>query len=102
MCRCYVSPAAFSIQREFALAPTGWEFTANFNTTPGQAVAAIRANDGRTEAVMMRWGLAGHGSFNIPIETLASDTDFGESWKRARRCIIPALGFYEWHVNPDA
>jgi putative SOS response-associated peptidase YedK len=31
-----------------------------------------------------------------------SSADFRESWKKGRRCIIPALGFFEWHVNPDA
>ena len=51
---------------------------------------------------MMRWGLARRGSFNAPIETVASSADFREPWKRGRRCIVPALGFYEWHVNPDA
>ena len=49
----------------------------------------------------MRWGLARCGSFNAPVETLASSAEFGEPWKQGRRCIIPALGFYEWHVNPD-
>jgi putative SOS response-associated peptidase YedK len=102
MCRCYVSPDAATIEREFELGRTGWEFAANFNTTPAQMVPAIRANDGRTEGVMMRWGLARRGSFNAPVETLASNADFREPWKRGRRCIIPALGFYEWHVNPDA
>jgi putative SOS response-associated peptidase YedK len=102
MCRCYVSPDATSIEREFALATTGWQFAANFNTTPAQVVPVIRANDGRPEGVMMRWGLARRGSFNAPVETLASSAEFREPWKRGRRCIIPALGFYEWHVNPDA
>jgi putative SOS response-associated peptidase YedK len=52
--------------------------------------------------MMMRWGLAGRGSFNAPVESLASGADFREPWKRGHRCIVPALGFYEWHVNPDA
>jgi putative SOS response-associated peptidase YedK len=81
---------------------TGWNFTANFNTTPAQTVAVIRANSGKTEGIMMRWGFAGRGSFNAPVETLASSAEFREPWKRGRRCIVPALGFYEWHVNPDA
>jgi putative SOS response-associated peptidase YedK len=102
MCRCYVSPDASSIEREFALGRTGWRFTANFNTTPGQTVPVIRADNGRTEAVMMRWGFAGRGCFNAPVESLASSADSKEPWKRGRRCIVPALGFYEWHVNPDA
>jgi len=57
---------------------------------------------GRTEVVPMRWGFAGRDSFNARVETLATGTPFRVPWKRGRRCIIPALGFYEWHVNPDA
>jgi putative SOS response-associated peptidase YedK len=102
MCRCYVSPDASSIEREFAIGRTGWRFTTNFNTTPGQTVPVIRADNGRTEAVMMRWGFAGRASFNAPVESLASSADSKGPWKRGRRCIVPALGFYEWHVNPDA
>jgi putative SOS response-associated peptidase YedK len=102
MCRCYVSPDAASIEREFDLVRTGWNFAANFNTTPAQTVAVIRVNNGKTEGIMMRWGFAGRGSFNAPVETLASGALFRESWKRGRRCLVPALGFYEWHVNPDA
>jgi putative SOS response-associated peptidase YedK len=102
MCRCYVSPDAATIEREFGLMHTGWNFTANFNTTPAQTVAVIRANNGKTEGIMMRWGFAERGSFLAPVETLASGAAFREAWKRGRRCLVPALGFYEWHVNPDA
>jgi putative SOS response-associated peptidase YedK len=102
MCRCYVIPDASSIEREFKLARTGWKFAANFNTTPAQTVAVIRANNGKTEGVTMRWGLAGRAAFNVPVESLASNAGFRESWNRGYRCIVPALGFYEWHVNPDA
>lgn len=102
MCRCYVSPESATIEREFGLGSTGWEFAANFNTTPAQIIPVIRAEHGKTKGVTMRWGLAGGGSFNTPIETLAGGAPFRESWRRGRRCIIPALGFFEWHVNPDA
>jgi putative SOS response-associated peptidase YedK len=102
MCRCYVSPDASSLEREFGLVRTGWIFAANFNTTPEQTVPVIRANDGKTQSIMMRWGLAARASFNAPVERLASSAEFREPWNRGRRCIVPALGFYEWHVNPDA
>jgi putative SOS response-associated peptidase YedK len=102
MCRCYVSPDAASIEHNFDLKGTGWRFAANFNTTPSQIVPVVRVNEGRTEVVPMRWGFATRGSFNARVETLATSTAFRAPWKRGRRCIVPALGFYEWHVNPDA
>jgi putative SOS response-associated peptidase YedK len=102
MCRCYVSPDASSIEREFALERTGWRFEANFNTIHGQTVPVIRANNGKTEGLTMRWGFSGRGGFTAQVESLASSADFREPWQRGRRCIVPALGFYEWHVNPDA
>src|SRR5580704_10522824 len=102
MCRCYVSPDAASIEHNFDLTGSEWRFAANFNTTPSQIVPVIRVNEGRTEVVPMRWGFAGRGSFNARVETLATGTAFRVPWKRGRRCIVPALGFYEWHVNPDA
>jgi putative SOS response-associated peptidase YedK len=102
MCRCYVSPDGATIEREFELGLLVWKFPANFNAIPARVIPVVRANHGGTEGVMMRWGDAGRDAFNTPVETLASSADFRESWKRGRRCIIPALGFFEWHVNPDA
>lgn len=102
MCRCYVSPDGATIERDFELGSTGWKFAANFNTRPAQIIPVVRADGGRKTGAMMRWGAAASGKFNTAVETLAGSAEFSESWKRGRRCIIPALGFFEWHVNPDA
>ena len=101
MCRCYVSPDNISIEREFEPVGSQWKFAANFNTTPGQPVPVIRVIDGIREGVLLRWGVGKQRRFNTGIETIATDADSRRPWKQGHRCIIPALGFYEWHVNPD-
>jgi len=110
MCGRYVSPDEASIEREFNLVRTEWRFPANFNTAPSQAVPAIRARDADHESVLLRWGLVPYfargkpgkfSTFNARSETLASSAVFRGPWNRGQRCIIPALGFYEWHVNAD-
>ncbi|MGB6352664.1 MAG: SOS response-associated peptidase [Steroidobacteraceae bacterium] len=110
MCGRYVSPDEASIEREFNLVRTEWQFPANFNTAPSQAVPAVRAREGGREGVLLRWGLVPYfakgkpgkyATFNARSETLDSSASFQWPWKRGQRCIIPALGFYEWHVNPD-
>jgi putative SOS response-associated peptidase YedK len=101
MCRCYVSPDNSSIEREFEPVGPQWKFAANFNTAPGQPVPVIRVIDGIREGVLLRWGVGKQDRFNTGVETIASAADSRRPWKRGHRCIIPALGFYEWHVNPD-
>ena len=110
MCGRYVSPDEASIEREFNLVRTEWQFPASFNIAPSQAVPAIRGRDGRREGVLLRWGLIPYfarenpgkfSTFNARRETLESSAAFRDPWKYGRRCILPALGFYEWHVNDD-
>jgi putative SOS response-associated peptidase YedK len=101
MCRRYVSPDAASIEREFKLPRTRWQFTENFNTSPAQTVPAVRGAKGKSEGVLLRWGFGKSGAFNARIEALATGAGYGAPWKHGRRCIIPALGFYQWHVAPD-
>lgn len=110
MCGRYVSPDEASIEREFNLVHSEWQFPANFNTAPSQLVPAIRCREGRREGALLRWGLipyfAGgkpgkYSTFNARKETLESSASFRGPWKYGRRCILPALGFYEWHVNAD-
>jgi putative SOS response-associated peptidase YedK len=101
MCRRFVSPADASIAREFNLMSAHWKFTANFNAAPSQLVPAIRAINGNKQGAFLRWGTGKPGSFNARIETIATGAYSRRSWRQGWRCIIPALGFYEWHVNPD-
>jgi putative SOS response-associated peptidase YedK len=100
MCRCYVSPDGASIKTEFELR-SALQVAANFNSTPPSPVPAIRVIEGIREGVLPRWGMTRNGGFNVRIEAMATGAHSRRPWKEGRRCIIPALGFFEWHVNPD-
>jgi putative SOS response-associated peptidase YedK len=79
-----------------------------YNIAPTQQVAVIRSQDsGRFKLSMMRWGLIPHWSkddkisyklINARAETVAEKPTFRSAFK-ARRCLIPADGFYEWEHN---
>jgi putative SOS response-associated peptidase YedK len=110
MCGRYVSPDEASIEREFNLVHSEWQFPANFNTAPSQAVPAVRFRNGSRHGVLLRWGLVPffangksgrYNTFNARRETIDSSASFRGPWKYGQRCILPALGFYEWHVNED-
>ena len=75
-----------------------------YNAAPGQRIAAVRlAHDGRRLS-MLRWGLIpawakepniGYRMINARAETAHEKPSFRAAF-RARRCLIPADGFYEW------
>lgn len=80
------------------------------NIAPGTdiTVVAHSRKTGKTEAHPVRWGMAPSGGpgnsrplINARIETVASKPTFREGF-RARRCIIPATAFYEWHAETRA
>jgi len=75
-----------------------------FNIAPAQQVLAVRVRrDGSRGAELLRWGLVppwsdpGQGPplINARSETAAEKPAFRDAF-RARRCIVPASGFYEW------
>ena len=75
-----------------------------YNVAPAQTIAAVRAGpEGRTLS-MLRWGLIpawakepniGYRLINARAETAHEKPSFRAAFK-ARRCLIPADGFYEW------
>ena len=75
-----------------------------YNVAPTQEVAVVRAADDGRRLSMLRWGLIpgwakdpriGSRLINARAETASSKPSFRAAF-RARRCLVPADGFYEW------
>lgn len=81
----------------------------DYNVTPRREVAVVvEGSDGRRVLERMRWGLVpswakevaiGDRLINARGETVAEKPSFRRAFA-ARRCIVPADGFYEWMVAP--
>jgi putative SOS response-associated peptidase YedK len=108
MCGRYVSPDEASIEREFTLVHTEWQFPPSFNVAPTQQVPVIRTIDGERRATRMRWGLVPffakgeppkYSTINARIETFETAASYRGPWKRGQRCLQIASGFYEWHLD---
>ena len=80
----------------------------NFNVCPTNAVAVVTSDGGQRRLRAMRWGFLpswykapndGPLIINARSDTVATKPAFREAI-RARRCIVPASGFYEWSEGP--
>jgi putative SOS response-associated peptidase YedK len=100
------SPDADLLRRRFAVAESVEvpDQEPRFNIAPTDPVLAVReAGDETRDIGLLRWGLVpgrwaekgGRPLINARAETLESQPAFRESF-HARRCLIPADGFYEW------
>ncbi|ATQ66958.1 MULTISPECIES: SOS response-associated peptidase [Methylosinus] len=82
-----------------------------YNIAPTTMIDVARAGAGGRELVSMRWGLVPSwwkkplrelpSTFNARAETVATKPMFRAALE-ARRCLIPASGFYEWTGKPGA
>ena len=79
-----------------------------FNVCPTNPVAVV-TSEGTRRLRAMRWGFVpswyktpsdGPLIINARSDTIAVKPAFREA-VRARRCIVPASGFYEWSAGPD-
>lgn len=110
MCGRYVSPDEASIEREFNLVRTEWQFPPSFNVAPTQQVPVIRSIEGNHQGSRIRWGLIPffakgeppkYSTINARIETVETAASYRGPWKRGQRCLQVATGFYEWHMNEE-
>jgi putative SOS response-associated peptidase YedK len=69
------------------------ESAPRYNIAPSQPVLVVRAQARRRRAGPMRWGV--DGLINARSETASAKASFRDAF-RARRCLVPASGFYEW------
>jgi putative SOS response-associated peptidase YedK len=111
MCGRYVSPDDASIEREFTLVRTEWQFPASYNVAPTQIVPVVRVNKaGEHTGSRLHWGLIPfwakgiqpkYSTINATVEKLKDGATWRGPWKHGQRCIMPACGFYEWQVLAD-
>ena len=107
MCQRYAVPDQVTVEREFLPDRAWWNFTAKYNVAPKQYVPAIRRHDGKSEAVMMRWGLipasaegrAGESPTIVDVEAILDSPVFRTPWLEGQRCILPMSGFYAWQLT---
>lgn len=80
----------------------------NYNVCPTNPVAVVTSEGGQRRLRAMRWGFLpswyktpadGPLIINARSETVATKPAFREA-VRARRCLVPASGFYEWSEGP--
>ncbi len=80
-----------------------------YNVAPAQRVAVVVEREEERLLEPMRWGLVpgwaksplgGRHPINARAETVAASPLFRHAF-RAKRCLVPADGFYEWQRLPD-
>jgi len=109
MCGRYTCEYTWAQVREFSRAlelilPDG-EPAPAYNIAPTQpGWVLVSSTPGQATAYGMRWGIippwardakVGYSTFNARVETASTKPAFRAAWK-ARRCLIPASGYYEW------
>ncbi|MDQ1062384.1 SOS response-associated peptidase [Stenotrophomonas sp. SORGH_AS_0282] len=82
---------------------------ASYNLAPTQRAAVLLDRGDGLQVQRLAWGLLPFwakakslqgSTINARIETVATKPAFRSAFK-ARRCLIPMAGYYEWSVNPD-
>lgn len=84
-------------------------FAPHYNIAPMQRVPVIRWQAGEHLLAVLRWGLVpswakdeaiGNRLINARAETAAEKPTFRAAFK-ARRCLVPCDGFFEWAASAD-
>jgi putative SOS response-associated peptidase YedK len=109
MCGRYVSPAQAAIEREWEVGRKSNPdpFRQRYNVAPTQQVPVLRraADADVLELAAARWGLVPHwwskpkppafSTINARSEEAAAKPFWREPFRRSR-CLLPAVGWYEW------
>lgn len=99
MCGRYLTPDEAAIERYWGLTiPAG--FSQSFNVAPSQLAPVIRADKtGELDLGLLTWGFqppwAKRPWINARSETVFETKAFASA-ARKRRCLVPAMGWYEW------
>lgn len=106
MCGRYsLTTAPEAMRRLFRVKSPLPNIPARYNVAPRQDMPVVRLTNGsQRELALLRWGLIpfwakdekiGYRTINARAETVDVKPAFRAAF-RARRCLVPADGFYEW------
>lgn len=115
MCGRYVSPEQAFIERAWHIGRGNSNpFPRRYNVAPQQGNPAMHVpvirlgEDDEPQLALMQWWLLPswskeqrirNATFNARVETVATLASFREPFQR-QRCLVPALGWYEWQELP--
>ena len=108
MCSRYFLDADGNIIAYTFRVPVNDRIRKRFNIAPTQEAPVVRVREGEREVALLRWGLVpywakdlkvGTKMINARAEGVETKPAFREAVK-ARRCIVPASGFFEWQGEP--
>ena len=113
MCGRYILAQQAKAQESLGVKRQRWIGIPSFNVAPARDAPVVRmaADFGEREGVMMRWGLVPpflrgeppkYPTMNARVESMETSPAFRDAWNKAQRCIVPAEGFYEWQLIPEA
>jgi putative SOS response-associated peptidase YedK len=115
MCGRFVSREQAAIEREYHIRVRN-PFERVYNAAPTMLLPVVRVQPpredqgaGEREAVGMRWGLipSWWSRPALPASTINARSEEAAAkpmWRSAvrhSRCLVPALGWYEWRVSPS-
>lgn len=106
MCGRYVSPDTAAIEAQWRLGRSNSQpFPRRFNVAPAAEVPILHSvEDGSLALAPARWGLVPHWwreskpprhSHNARLEEAAGKPLWRDAMRRSR-CLVPAVGWYEW------
>jgi putative SOS response-associated peptidase YedK len=100
MCGRFVTRDQAAIERYFNVSSHQYTLFDRYNVAPSTDVPVIRVVDGSRvmTGLIPSWAKdikIGYKMINARAETVATKPAFRAAYK-ARRCLIPASGFYEW------
>ncbi len=93
----------------FDVPPVTFDYRARYNIAPSQDVPVVASDRHGTRLGLLRWGFVpawadgssiGSRMINARAESLLDKPAFKEAVV-ARRCLVPADGFYEWTKEGD-
>jgi len=111
MCGRYLTPNEQALESVFHVGRHNWQgLVTRFNVAHTSQVPVVLSSDGELVGDVARWGLIPSWwkkdslptlSFNARSEEAAEKPMWRQSL-RAQRCLMPALGWYEWNEHETA